>query len=52
MQAPIPAFKKFEIPLLGITHFNADPDLIQLALKSTREYLAAISAQDIPPIRS
>lgn len=48
--SPIPAFKKFEIPLLGITHFKADPDLIHLALNSTREYLSAISTQGIPHI--
>ena len=43
----IPAFKKFEIPLLGITHFTADPDLARLALESAREYLAAIRSQSI-----
>jgi adenosylhomocysteine nucleosidase len=45
--SPIPAFKKFEIPLLGFTHFKADPDLIRLAMNSARDYLSAIRSQDI-----
>ncbi|MEP7235977.1 MAG: 5'-methylthioadenosine/adenosylhomocysteine nucleosidase, partial [Ignavibacteriota bacterium] len=44
----IPAFKKFEIPLLGITHFHSDPSLAGLALDSARSYLAAIGSHDIP----
>jgi adenosylhomocysteine nucleosidase len=44
----IPAFKKFEIPLLGITYFKADPDLVHLALGAAREYLSSVRSQDIP----
>jgi adenosylhomocysteine nucleosidase len=44
----IPAFKKFEIPLLGITHFQSDHSLMQLALSSAQNYLAAIRSQSIP----
>ncbi|MFI5264526.1 MAG: 5'-methylthioadenosine/adenosylhomocysteine nucleosidase [Candidatus Kapaibacterium sp.] len=43
----IPAFRKFEIPLLGITHFQADHDLVHLALESAREYLSSIRTQGI-----
>jgi adenosylhomocysteine nucleosidase len=44
----IPAFKKFEIPLLGITHFQADHSLVQFALSSAQNYLSAIRSQNIP----
>lgn len=43
----IPAFKKFEIPLLGITHFKADPDLVHLALSTARDYLSSVRSQNI-----
>jgi len=35
----IPAFKKFEIPLLGISYFEADARLFQLALHCARKYV-------------
>ncbi len=44
----IPAFARFEIPLLGITHFKADHELIHLATEAAREYLSSIESQDIP----
>ncbi len=43
----IPAFKKFEVPLLGITHFIADSDLIRLALDAAHNYLSLIRSQNI-----
>jgi adenosylhomocysteine nucleosidase len=44
----IPAFAKFEIPLLGITHFHADHDLLQIAEEAARSYLGSILSSDIP----
>ncbi|MFI5263817.1 MAG: 5'-methylthioadenosine/adenosylhomocysteine nucleosidase [Candidatus Kapaibacterium sp.] len=44
----IPAFKKFEIPLLGTTHFLADHLLVELAISSAQNYLSAIRSQNIP----
>ncbi len=43
----IPAFKKFEVPLLGITHFKADHDLSILALDAAHNYLSLIRSQNI-----
>jgi len=44
----IPVFKKFEIPLLSITRFEADHSLVHLAMNSARNYLSAIRSQSIP----
>jgi len=44
----ISAFKRFEIPLLGITHFKADTELNRIAAEAAREYLATIESEDIP----
>jgi adenosylhomocysteine nucleosidase len=44
----IPAFAKFEIPLLGITHFKSDYDLMHLAKEAARQYLGSILSSDIP----
>jgi len=44
----IPAFQRFEIPLLGITHFKADHELIMIAEEAAREYLHSVLSSDIP----
>jgi adenosylhomocysteine nucleosidase len=36
----IPPMKQFEIPLLGISHFKADPVLVQHAVDAAQEYVA------------
>lgn len=46
--SPIPAFAKFEIPLLGITHFKADPELIRMAESAAYYFLDTVNTQDIP----
>jgi adenosylhomocysteine nucleosidase len=46
--SPIPAFAKFEIPLLGITHFKADPELVRTAEASAKYFLANIADHTIP----
>lgn len=37
----LPMYQPFEIPLLGITHFAADKELIALAEQSAKQYLSA-----------
>ncbi|MDP4219216.1 MAG: 5'-methylthioadenosine/adenosylhomocysteine nucleosidase [Bacteroidota bacterium] len=43
----IPAFVRFEIPLLGITHFKSDRELTLLAFNAAQEYLSAIRSSSL-----
>jgi adenosylhomocysteine nucleosidase len=45
--SPIPAFTRFEIPLLGATHFKADSDLKHFAEHAAKDFLESISSQGI-----
>lgn len=37
----LPAYRLFEIPLLGLTHFNADSELVEMAKQSAERYLSS-----------
>ncbi|MEI8134449.1 MAG: 5'-methylthioadenosine/adenosylhomocysteine nucleosidase [bacterium] len=45
--SPIPAFKKFEIPLLGLTHFISQLELRTHAEKAAARFLASSGLADI-----
>ncbi len=45
----VPRFKKFEVPLLGVSRFAADPALTALAESAAREFVDRDLEVEIPP---
>lgn len=43
--SPLPQFRRFEVPLLGETHFSADARLVEMATVAAKEFIKEISPQ-------
>ncbi len=43
----VPPFRKFEIPLIGVSHFKADSALVQVALQAAKEYVNTDEHKDV-----
>lgn len=46
--SPVPPFRRFEVPLLGISHFKSDARMVELADAAAKDYIKTDLPQEIP----